>query len=111
MRTLYGDYSKEQFEKYREKLHSKIHWLILYKDPETCDKFGYVDFDKYFYSLMCEINALNEIILDDPYVIELMTILQAGYDEIQKGGYEYKNYRKFILDAHSVLDKVCCEEV
>lgn len=106
MNTLYGDFSKEQFEKYKEKLHSKIHWLILYKDPQTSQRFSHVDYDKYFRTLMCELNGLNEIILDNPYIVEIMTVLQAGYDETKKSEYNYSEYRRFILDAHSLLDKI-----
>ena len=44
MDTLYGEVTKEQFNDYRTKLHKKLFWLLLYKDPDTCSDFDYVDF-------------------------------------------------------------------
>ena len=106
MNCLYGDIPTEQFDKYREKLHNKIFWLLIYKDPKTKQKYTHEDFDRYFKTLMNEINGMNTIIGTSPYILEMMSLLQAAYDQTTYDHFDYNEYRKFVLDAHSVLDKV-----
>lgn len=106
MNTLYGKYGENQLLNYRDKLHSKIFWLLIYKDPKTIDDYSYVDFDKYFRSLMKEINGLNDILMQPPKLIEMMSLLQAAYNETVAEKFNYRAYRKFILDAHNVLDEI-----
>ena len=106
MKTLYGSLTQEQFQKYKDKLHSKIFWLILYKDPETNGQFEYVDYDKYFISLMDEINGLNDILMQPPEIVELMSVLQAAYNQTKEQEFVYSKYRKYVLDAHAILDKM-----
>ena len=107
MNSLYGDISERQLSEYKTKLHNKMFWLLLYKDPKTKDKYDYVDFDKYFVSLMKEIHGLNTILLDRPEIVELLSMLQAAYEDADN----YSVYRKFVLDAHAVLDKLTLGEV
>ena len=111
METLYGEFGSEQLIAYREKLHKKLFWLLLYKDPKTKDEYNYVDFDKYFNGLMGEIDGLNEVLRQPPELVEMMSILQAAYNESTSQNFNYREYRKRVLDAHSVLDKLDFGEV
>ena len=79
MKYLYGHFSDEQFERFKKQLHSKIHWLILYKDPKKKEEYPNVDFNKYFVT---------------------------AYRETKQNPFNYHNYRKCILDAHSLVDKI-----
>ena len=106
MNTLYGSYGDCQLSEYRDKLHNKMFWLLIYKDPKTIDEYAHVDFDKYFRSLMKEINGLNDILLRPPKLIEMMSLLQAAYNETTAKEFNYKAYRKFILDARNALDDI-----
>lgn len=106
MDTLYGEFDSEQFAEYKEKLHKKMFWLLLYKDPKTMGEYVGVDFDQYFHTLMKELNGLNDILLRPSQLIETMTILQAAYNETLAGDFNYQKYRKFILDAHNTLDTI-----
>ena len=81
-------------------------WLLLYKDPETRGEFEYVDFDKYFDYLMREIIGLNDVLSNAPEVVQMITMLQAAYNETRHDPFNYQAYRKLILDAHQVLDKI-----
>ena len=111
METLYGDFGSEQLIAYREKLHKKLFWLLLYKDPQTKDEYAYVDFEKYFVALMQELDGLNDVLLEPPELVELMSLLQAAYNESTRQNFNYRVYRKFVLDAHTVLDKLDFGEV
>lgn len=106
MEHLYGHFSKEQIDCFKKQLHSKIHWLILYKDPMTKDEYPDVDFNKYFISLMLEIDGLNALLLYPPEIVEMVCILQSAYIQTKKDKFDYRTYRKLILDAHSLVDKI-----
>lgn len=107
MDTIYGHFDDQQFEDYKKKLHKDLFWLLLYKDPETKDKFKNVDFDKYFINLMLRIDGLNEILSYPVEIITIMSLLQAAWDKSRNGNdFDYQSYRKLILDAHHEVDKI-----
>lgn len=109
MNYKYGNFSDEQINYFKTQLHKKIHWLILYKDPNTCSKYEYVEYDKYFITLMKEIDALNELLFYPVQIIELTCLLQAAYMETKKNDFNYSAYRKLVLDAHNLVDRICEE--
>lgn len=106
MDNLYGTYSNEQFENFKEKLHKKLFWLLLYKDPQTKDRYKNIDFDRYFTVIMKEINGLNDLLLYPVEIVEIMDVLQTAYNETKKENFDYREYRKFVLDAHALVDKI-----
>lgn len=106
MKTLYGSFDDEQIKKYKVQLHKEMFWLLLYKDPKTKDGFKDVDFDKYFTTLMKKIDGLNEILMFPVEIISIMSLLQAALIETRKEDFDFKIYRKLILDAHSIVDDI-----
>lgn len=106
MEHLYGKFSEEQMEKYKTKLHKEMFWLLIYQDPKTKEEYINVDFDKYFDGLMKKINGLNELLFCPVEIVSIMSLLQAALIETKKVDFDYKTYRKLILDAHSYVDKI-----
>ena len=106
MEYLYGTFDSAQFNKFKNKLHKKMFWLLLYKDPETKDSFKDVDFKQYFINLMKEIDALNELLFYPESIVEICCKLQAAYSESCKNDFDYKVYRKLVLDAHALVDRI-----
>lgn len=107
MTTKYGTFADASASDYKTKLHKKMFWLLLYKDPKTADEYKHVDFDEYFTDLMKELKGLESMLVKDPGdLIGLMTMLQAAYNETLKDEFNYRIYRKFVLDAHSALDRL-----
>ena len=106
MDTLYGSYNNEQFEQYKIQLHKEMFWLLLYKDPKTKDKYKNIDFEKYFVNLMKKLDGLNEILLCPVEMISIMSLLQAALIESRNDHFNYQVYRKLILDAHALVDKI-----
>ena len=96
MKTAYGEFEPEQFDEYKRKLHAKMFWLLIYKDPATCQNYTDIHFDKYFQSLLKAINGL----------IEVMSLLRAAYNESLRDPLDYAAYRKLVLDAHNALDRI-----
>jgi hypothetical protein len=106
MDTIYGHFDDLQIEEYKEKLHKEMFWLLLYKDPKTKDKFKNVDFEKYFINLMKKIDGLNTLLFYPVEIIAIMSLLQAALNETRSDDFNYRSYRKLILDAHSLVDKI-----
>lgn len=111
MISKYGDFSLEQIQEYKKKLHDKLFWLLLYKDPSTCEEFQHIDFDRYFTNLMKELNGLGDLLLHPRGLVEMLTVLEAAYLESKETQFNYKTYRKFVLDAHTLLDRMDWEGV
>lgn len=103
---LYGQFSEEQFDKWITSLHKKIFQLLLYKDPKTCDKYKNVNFDKYYESLVDNLNAMNELLSHSEVIVEVITNLEAAFLETKQEDFLYVKYRKYILDAQSLVDKI-----
>ena len=106
MHNKYGTFSNEQMENFKVKLHKELFWLLIYKDPETKEDYSNVDFEKYFTGLMKKINGLNSLLFYPSEIVSIMSLLEAALMETQEIDFDYKIYRKLILDAHNLVDKI-----
>lgn len=106
MNTKYGSFSEEQFAEYKVVLHKKLFWLLLYKDPKTKDNYSHIDFNKYFDSLMYKINGMNSLLQYPECLVEIMGNLEAARIEANKEMFDYSVYRKLVLDAHALIDRI-----
>lgn len=106
MKHLYGYFTDEQMENYKIKLHKELFWLLIYQDPETKNNYLDVDFNKYFDGLMRKISGLNKLLFYPTEIVSIMSLLEAALIESQKEEFNYKAYRKLVLDAHSLVDKI-----
>lgn len=105
----YGHFSDKQFSCFISKLHKKLFWLLLYKDPKTKDLYPDIDFDKYFKGVMTRIEGLNSLLDYPAEIVFLLCNLEAAYLESLKDDFQYEDYRALILRSHSLLDKICEE--
>lgn len=99
-------FSKEQLIEYKEKLHKKLFWLILYKDPKTKDDYEYVDFDTYFNVLMKELSGFNELLSYPVEMVSILSLLQSAHNETKKDEFNWSMYRRLVLNAHNLVDKI-----
>ena len=106
MNHRYGYFDEEQFESFKEKLHKELFWLLLYKDPKTCDEYKHVNFDKFFAGLMRRINGLSALLFYPSEIVSIMTNLEAAFLETEKPDFDFQIYRKLVLDAHALVDKI-----
>lgn len=106
MNHYYGYFDPEQFEAFKVKWHKEIHWLLLYKDPKTAEEYSYVDYKKYYEGLMRRINGLSALLFYPPEIVSILSNLEAAYLETQKSEFDFQVYRKLILDAHALVDKI-----
>ena len=106
VKHLYGEFTTEQMEQYKIKLHKELFWLLIYKDPKTRDEYLDVNFNKYFDGLMRKIAGLNELLFYPAEIVGIMSLLEAALIESKKTDFSYQAYRKLVLDAHSLVDKI-----
>lgn len=99
MKNKYGRFSQEQVRAYKKRLHSRIHWLLIYKEQ------GYSQLDQYFSSIQIQISGLAQLI-NSPHIITLMTLIESARSENLSSDCNYSKYRKIILDAHSLVDLI-----
>lgn len=106
MNNIYGYFDDEQFNAFKSKLHKELFWLLLYKDPKTKDEYKHVNFDKYFDGLMRRINGLNALLSYPPEIVSIMANLEAAHLECSNEDFDFQIYRKLVLDAHALVDKI-----
>lgn len=106
MDNKYGYFDEKQFEDFKKKMHREMFWLLLYKDPKTAEQYAHVDFNKFFEGLMRRINGLSSLLFYPQEIIGIMSNLEAARLETEKNDFDYQNYRKLVLDAHALLDKI-----
>lgn len=99
MEYKYGTFNDIQFSEYIEILHNKIHWLLIYQEN------NYPKLDKYFDNLQLYIAALTELI-PSPYIVDLANTIECARLEFKSSDFDHKKYRKIILDAHSIIDRI-----
>lgn len=100
MDHLYGTFTAKQIADHKKALHNSIHWLLIYKEN------GYEDLDRYIFNLIVRISGLNDLLMNPPVIVSLLSILQALREENQKPDCDKKLYRKLVFDAHSIVDKI-----
>lgn len=116
MKHLYGEFTKNQIEETKKKLRGSIFLLLLCVDPKTASNYDYINVDDYFESLMYKISGMNSLLLEQQKLVDVLILLQAAKDEFdkphkegnvnsenydRKNYFNFKNYRKLILDAGS----------
>jgi len=101
MTGRYGTFSDEQFEAFKKRLHSKVHWLLLYKEKGKCDFY-----DKYFTGVMRYFNSLNTVLGDSADVLDLLVVLQSAFDESHKKDFDFKAFKNDIFEAHNIISRM-----
>lgn len=100
MKYKYGNYPSEQFNEYKKKIHSWVHWLLIYAENSDPNLNSY--FDKIQYKL----DGLNELINYPTQLVEIMNLIESAKIEYNKSNYSHKTYRKIILDIHELIDNI-----
>lgn len=108
---IYGTFSSEQFNDYKKQLHNKLFWLLLYQDPNTKEDYPLVNIQEYFTSLLLELDGLNQLLSCPKELVSIMSILEEAKSQCMSEEFNFKVYRKLILDAHQLVDTILESEV
>ena len=105
MDYLYGCFSNEQIIQCARQMHGEIHKLLLHKDPKVFDKVFDSDAEFYifFINTLKRYGGLNELLGEPEEMVNLMSTLQAAYDESRKLDFDFTEFRRLIFDAHGYL--------
>lgn len=112
MNYLYGNFSYRQITYNVKFMHGKVHKLLLYKDKNIKQTIfrNEVEFNNYFINLLLYFNGLNKLLGEPEKMIPLMATLQSAYELVLSTNFNYKLYRKLILDAHGLIKSMFEEE-
>jgi hypothetical protein len=105
MHYLYGEFTDEQINKTVISMHSDIHKLLLYKDRNITEQIfnSEEDFVNYFANLLFRFGGLNELLGEPKEMVDFMSTLQSAFDEVTSDNFQYKVFRRAILDCHGYI--------
>ena len=106
MDGVYGKITEQQLSEFKKRLHSKIHWLLVYKEEDSFN----VDYDTYFTELMEYIGQAGEVLRQDSIALEILTTLRMAYEETVKDTFSHYRYRHYVLEAHNLVDRLGVDE-
>lgn len=106
MRHLYGEFTQNQIAQTKKSLRGSIFFLLLCVDNKTSHEYKEVDVNKCFKGLLLKLGGLNEILMNQPELVMVMSLLQAAMNEYNNPEFEFKTYRKLILDAGAEVEKL-----
>lgn len=101
-------FTSEQIEGIKKLLRKKIFYLLLIVDPETSKQEQYmgVDVDAAFENLLSDLDGFNEIFSKSVEMVTISGKLAKAYKEYKSSSFNFKKYRKLILDAGSEVIKM-----
>lgn len=101
MEYLYGNFSSNQMEQTKKQMHSMIHWLLIYKEQN----YDPNKLDRYFNTVLLRLSGFNELLKCPESLVELISNLQAARTLLKSQSFSFSDYRKLILDSHTLIDR------
>lgn len=62
--------------------------------------------NKSFQGLLLKIGGMNELLMNQPELVTVMSLLQAAMMEYNNPEFNFQIYRKLILDAGAEVEKL-----
>ena len=106
MEYKYGEFTNEQFNNALLKLRKKIFFLLLYVDPKTKDEYTCIDINGAFENLLYELAGMNSLFSNPPELVTVCNLLEAARMEYFADDFNFKVYRKLILDSGVEIMKI-----
>ena len=106
MKHLYGEFSKEQIIETKKNLRGSIFFCLVCVDEDTSKDLSHINVNQHFESLLLKISGLNKLLMEQPELVHVMSLLKAAQDLYNNENFEYRLYRKLILDAGSEILKL-----
>ena len=106
MKHLYGEFTQNQIAQTKKSLRGSIFFLLLCVDNKTSHEYKDVDVNKCFKGLLLKLGGMNQLLMNQPELVIVMSLLQAAMNEYNNPKFEFQTYRKLILDAGAEVDKL-----
>ena len=103
----YGEFADMQISEAKEYIRKKIFFLLLVaEDLETREKFPHIDLPQAHESVMWRVSGLNKLLLEPPCLVHALSLLEEAKNNLIKDEFDFKKYRKLILDAGAEISKI-----
>lgn len=99
MKHMYGEFTQNQIAETKRSIRGSIYFLLLCVDPETSFNYPGVDINKTFDNLLYKLDGFNALLLYQRNIVDIMSLLKEAQIIYNTPGYDFKVYRKLILDA------------
>lgn len=110
MKHLYGEFSKNQIQETKKKLRKSIFFLLLCADentlPDIKKDYGEVDVNKTFQGLLLKLGGMNQLLMEPPELVTIMSLLQAALIEYNKPEFDFQVYKRLVLDAGAEVSRL-----
>ena len=106
MKHLYGEFTQNQISQAKKSLRGSIFFLLLCVDSNTAHEYKDVDVNKCFNGLLLKLGGMNDLLMNPPELVTVMSLLQAAMNEYNNPEFNFKTYRKLILDAGAEVDNL-----
>lgn len=106
MRHLYGEFTREQIVQTKKSLRGSIFFLLLCVDKQTASEYKDIDVNKSFQGLLLRIGGMNDLLMNPPELVTVLSLLQAAMTEYNNPEFDFQTYRKLILDAGAEVNKL-----
>ena len=106
MKHLYGDFTQNQIKETKKSLRGSIFFLLLCVDNKTSHEYKEVDVNKCFKGLLLKLGGMNQLLMNPPELVTVMSLLQAAMNEFNNPEFNFQTYRKLILDAGAEVYKL-----
>lgn len=106
MQHLYGEFTRDQIVQTKQSLRGSIFFLLLCVDKKTAWEYENIDVNKNFEGLLLKISGMNDLLMNPPELVIVLSLLQAAMAEYNKPNFNFRIYRKLILDAGAEVKKL-----
>ena len=106
MKHLYGEFTEDQIVQSKKSLRDSIFFLLLCVDRKTAWEYKDIDVNKSFKGLLLRIGGMNDLLMNPPELVTVLSLLQAAMTEYNNPEFNFKTYRKLILDAGAEVDRL-----
>lgn len=103
----YGNFEDMQISEVKKYIRKKIFFLLLLaEDMETREKYPEIDIVKAHTGIIWRVSGLNDLLLKPPELVHALSLLEEAKNNLIKDEFDFKIYRKLILDAGAEIDKI-----
>lgn len=100
MKSRYGEIPEEDFREYKKRIHSMVHWLLVYADEDNpC-------LQEYFIKVQTKLAGLSSLLPDNSVIVELMVVVESAKLLMEDKDFNRKLYRKLIFDGHDLVERL-----
>ena len=100
------NFTSDQIKNEKKLLQKKIFYLLLIVDPETAGQYPNVDVEAAYEDIFSDLDGLNEVFSYPVEIVNIVKKLMKALKEYKSQNFEYKKYRKLVLDAGSEVTKI-----